>query len=86
MYTNYWFIISIIFLSYKSLIMKIFRWMLSEVSDDLSMKSLLNLPVDSVLSITTDVFNSQDMENKYVFVWIYDAKLWIILLRNNLTF
>ena len=57
----------------------IFRWILSEESDDLSMKSLLNLPVDCVLSITSDIFNSQDMENKYVFVWNVDAKLSYII-------
>ena len=37
---------------------------MSTVTDDLSLKALSKLPVDSVLAITKDVFNSQDLQTK----------------------
>jgi len=41
-----------------------YRWNMSTVTDDLSLKALSKLPVDSVLAITKDVFNSQDLQTK----------------------
>jgi len=41
-----------------------YRWNLSTVTDDLSLKAMSKLPVDSVLAITKDVFDSQDLQTK----------------------